>query len=304
MTEPKQQKARPWGETEKAAWRERQRVKRNYADDVLQHLETLPAGLELTQYGALSCDPARYPLYLVTSARWSDTAPTVLVTGGVHGYETSGVHGALAFLETAAPAYAGRVNLACAPCVSPWAYETINRWNPLTIDPNRSFHEDSPAEESAALMAAVAALDTAFLVHMDLHETTDTDNTVFRPERAARDGIEQALWDIPDGFYAVGDTHNLQPDFQAAIIDAVRAETHIAQADAEGRLIGVPVAGEGVIGYDVNRLNLCIGFTGATFCSTTEVYPDSPRTDPAECIRAQVAAVRGALDFALRAAPA
>jgi len=38
-----------------------------------------------------------------------------------------------------------------------------------------------------------------------------------------------------------------------------------------------------------------------TPCSTTttEVYPDSPRTTPEKCIRAQVIAARAALDFAL-----
>lgn len=289
----------PWGAAEKAAWRERQTVQRSYGDHVLQHLQTLPAGLEVTQYGALSYDPARYPLFLVTHRDWAENKPTVLITGGVHGYETSGVLGALAFLETASDSYAKHFNLACAPCVSPWGFETINRWNPLTIDPNRAFHPDSPAEECAALMAALAALDTPLEVHIDLHETTDTDNTVFRPDRAARDGVEEALWDIPDGFYTVGDSANPQPEFQAAIIAAVRRETHIAEADAEGRLIGVPLAQEGVINYDVKGLNLCTGFTNAKYCTTTEVYPDSPRTNPAECVSAQVAAVRGGLDFAL-----
>lgn len=291
-------KRTPWGPEEKAAWRARQSVQRSYADDVIQHLQTLPAGLEVTEYGTLSYDPARYPLYLVTTADWSPGRPTVLVTGGVHGYETSGVHGALAFLETAALGWAGCFNIACAPCVSPWGYETINRWNPLTVDPNRAFHADSPAEECRTLMAAVASLDAPLLVHMDLHETTDTDNTVFRPDRSARDGVEAELWEIPDGFYTVGDSANPAPDFQAAVIAAVKTETHIAAPDAAGRLIGVPMAQEGVINYDVKGLNLCTGFTDARFCTTTEVYPDSPRTDPAECIRAQVAAVRGGLDYA------
>jgi hypothetical protein len=290
---------RPWGDAEKTAWRERQRIRRSYRDDVLQRLETLPAGLDVTGYGALSYDVTRYPLYLVTTTDWSADRPTVLVTGGVHGYETSGVHGALAFLEKAAPIYARHVNIVCAPCVSPWGYETINRWNPLTIDPNRAFHPDSPAEECATLMAALAELDTHFLMHMDLHETTDTDNTVFRPDRAARDGIEEALWEIPDGFYTVGDTDNPCPDFQAAVIAEVRKETHIAEADEEGRLIGVPIEQDGVINYAVNQLFLCTGFTGADYCTTTEVYPDSPRTSPEECVRAQLAAVRGGLDYCL-----
>jgi hypothetical protein len=40
--------------------------------------------------------------------------------------------------------------------------------------------------------------------------------------------------------------------------------------------------------------------TDARFVTTTEVYPDSPATSPAECIEAQVAAVEAAIDFLLR----
>jgi peptide deformylase len=66
-----------------------------------------------------------------------DQLPTVLITGGVHGYETSGVHGALHFADAHAERYAGRANLLVVPCVSPWAYERIQRWNFDAIDPNR-----------------------------------------------------------------------------------------------------------------------------------------------------------------------
>ena len=51
--------------------------------------------------------------------------------------------------------YRERVNLLVAPCVSPWAYEVIQRWNWKAIDPNRSFVANSPCAESAALMELV-----------------------------------------------------------------------------------------------------------------------------------------------------
>ena len=291
----------PWGEVDKAAWRARQQLRRSYRELVLDRMQALAANFNVQQTGNLSYDPSRYPLFLIRSHDWSAARPTVLLTGGVHGYETSGVLGALQFMERDAQDYLGRVNLACVPCVSPWGFETINRWNPLTLDPNRCFYADSPAEECAALMQTVASLATPLLVHMDLHETTDTDNTVFRPDRAARDGIDEDLWHIPDGFYTVGDSRNPQAGFQRAIIDSVRQETHIAPPDEQGCLIGKPLEQEGVINYDAQGLHLCTGFTGARYASTTEVYPDSPRTNPAACIRAQVAAVRGGVDYALAA---
>jgi hypothetical protein len=54
-----------------------------------------------------------------------------------------------------------------------------------------------------------------------------------------------------------------------------------------------------VILYAFKELGLCAGLTNARYTTTTEVYPDSPRATPEQCIEAQVAAVRGALDFSL-----
>ena len=66
---------------------------------------------------------------------------------------------------------------------------------------------------------------------------------------------------------------------------------------AQGCIIGVPISRPGVILYDAAPLGLCMGMTQASFAMTTEFYPDSPRTTPAVCIEAQMAAVSGALAF-------
>jgi hypothetical protein len=47
------------------------------------------------------------------------------------------------------------------------------------------------------------------------------------------------------------------------------------------------------------KLGLCCSITGARFTTTTEVYPDSKRTNADECLRAQVAAICAALDYVL-----
>lgn len=293
----------PWGPRERAAWRAAQPIRRSYAAEVVARIDPLRDRFAVDPYGSLPYDSGPYPLFGLRSLSWDPALPTALITGGVHGYETSGVQGALRFAAVAAPDYAGRINLAIAPCVSPWGYETINRWNPDAIDPNRSFTEDSPAEECRALRRWVRQLPVP-LVHIDLHETTDTDNSEFRPAKAARDAVEQSVWNIPDGFYLVGRTDRPEPDFQAAIRASVAQVTHIAPADEQGRLIGVPLEQPGVITYDGVALGLCMGLTDARFTTTTEVYPDSPLVDDETCIEAQVAAVRGALDFALAADPA
>lgn len=289
----------PWGDAEKQTWFESQSIQRSYREEVLSKLQTLDRSFDVRPYGSLSLDPERYPLMGVRISASRPDAPWALITGGVHGYETSGVQGALEFLQTHASAYHDRVHLLVLPCVSPWAYEVINRWNPNAIDPNRSFLADKPCEESAAVMDAVEELGVDFLMHVDLHETTDSDESEFRPAVAARDGHALISGSIPDGFYTVGDTENPQPEFQAALIAAVERVTHIAPADAGGQIIGSEVTQHGVINYPFAELGLCAGVTGARFTTTTEVYPDSPNATPEICIAAQVATVCAGLDFVL-----
>lgn len=291
---------RPWGPAETAAWLSAQTVRRSYEADVLRSVHAMGDRFELQQYGRLDHDPRRYPLFALCTRTWRDELPVALVTGGIHGYETSGVHGALHFLDHHAARYAGRCNLVVAPCVSPWAYEVISRWNPHAIDPNRSFKKPSPAQESAQLMRLVAPYSDRVLVHMDLHETTETDESEFRPALAARDGVAHEPTEIPDGFYLVGDREDPQVQFQQAVIEAVARVTHIAAADASGNIIGTRVLAPGLIVYPLKQLGLCASMTRARYRTTTEVYPDSPRTTPRQCIEAQATAVCAALDFALQ----
>lgn len=289
----------PWGDAEKAEWLAGQSRRRSYHDDVVKAVDALRDRFDVQQYGQLEYHGESFPLYALRSRDWRPELPVALVTGGVHGYETSGVHGALQFAREDAAEYEGRVNLVIVPAVSPWGYERIHRWNADAVDPNRSFIAHSPAGESAALMELVASLGGRILVHIDLHETTDTDETEFRPALAARDGKAFEPGTIPDGFYLVGDSENPQPGFQKAIIDAVAKVTHIAPPDASGRIIGEVPAQSGVINYPVRKLGLCASVTDAPYVTTTEVYPDSPKASPQQCNDAQVAAVRAAIDYAL-----
>jgi len=289
----------PWTAAEVAQWRSTQTRQRSYQADVLSAIDALRPHFEVVQYGRLDYAPDSYPLFALKSRDWRDDLPTMLVTGGVHGYETSGVHGALLFAQRHAADYAGRANVLIAPCISPWAYERIHRWNVDAIDPNRSFREDSPARESAALIELIAPLRAGVLMHIDLHETTDSDESEFRPALAARDGKPYEPGEIPDGFYLVGDSEDPQPEFQQAVVAAVALVTHIAPADANGEIIGATVVAPGVINYPVRSLGLCAGITDARYRTTTEVYPDSPRATPEQCNAAQAAAVCAAIDFAL-----
>ena len=282
---------RPWGEAEVALWLSRQMVQRSYRKDVVSVIDTFRDRFDVSEYGRIDYAPDSYPVFAIRSRDWNDALPVVLVTGGVHG--------ALQFVDRQMARYAGRVNILVASCVSPWAYERIHRWNANALDPNRSFRADSPAQESAALMRLVEPIRDRALMHIDLHETTDTDESEFRPALAARDGIHYEPDDIPDGFYLVDDSENPQPAFQQAVIAAVAKVTHIAPADARGEIIGSPMVAPGVIEYSLKKLGLCARVTNAPYVTTTEVYPDSPRATSEQCNEAQVAAVCAAIDFVL-----
>lgn len=291
----------PWGDAEVQAWRERLVKQRSYAADVLAAIEPLRQDFDVSEYGALDYDGERFPLLAIRSRGWRDELPILVVTGGVHGYETSGVHGALQYVREHGLEVAGRANLLVVPCVSPWAYERIQRWNFDALDPNRNFRADSPVGESTALVALLAPLRGHVLMHIDLHETTDTDESEFHPALAARDGEAFTPGEIQDGFYLVDDADRPQPEFQRAVIDAVAAITHIAEPDANGQINETPLQSPGVINYPVSQRSLCAAITEARFATTTEVYPDSPRTNPQECNQAQVVAVRAAVAYALAA---
>lgn len=291
----------PWGPAERAAWLGRQRKQRDFHDDVARPLAALEGRFDFVQYGQLEYAVGRWPLLGLRTRDWRPDRPAALITGGVHGYETSGVHGALRFAQTVAADLEATWNLVIAPCVSPWGYEVVHRWNPDAVDPNRSFRPDSLSQEAGQLMAWVASMALNPTVHIDLHETTDTDHTEFRPALAARDGKPLKSGPIPDGFYTVGPAKRPELGFQDAVIASVARVTHIADPDEEGCIIGVPVSRPGVILYDARPLGLCMGMTDAPFATTTEVYPDSPRTTPEACIEAQVAAVVGALTYAAAA---
>jgi len=286
-----------WGEQEKLQWLNEQEIQRSYNDEVIAKLDKLTNDFDIEIYGELEYAVGKYNLYAIKTKNWDNTKPTALVTGGVHGYETSGVQGAIRFAETKALEYSKHFNIVILPCLSPWGYETINRWNPDTINPNRSFFLESYCNEATLAMQFVYSLDAKISMHIDLHETTDTDDSQFRPQLAARDGVSIHEWVIPDGFYLVANQNKIEPEFQKYIIDAVAKVTHIAPNDPDAKIIGDDTITGGYMACDSDKERLCMSATDAKYVTTTEVYPDSPKTNPEECIVAQVMAITSALDY-------
>lgn len=302
-----QQPLTPWSPEKKLKWFTSQTVQRSYDTDVLQRLAALRKNplFKVDFYGALTLAPEKFPLFAVRVGE-RPGRPTVLITGGVHGYETSGVKGALLFLEQHVAQYTDHFNFVVAPCISPWSYETVNRLDPVMENPNREFRPEGRAEESRLFMAYLETLDTVFDAHIDLHETTNSDR-VFLPEEYSKNGLalEAKDIDIPDGFYLIGVKGFPREALEKAMMDSVRKVTHIAQADAKGMILDVEISHEGFVHHSIP--GLCAEYTGAKSrlgAFTTEMYPDSPRFEgwsvekvEAHCSEAQVACVRGALDF-------
>jgi len=148
-------------------------------------------------------------------------------------------------------------------------------------------------------MKLIASLGVPqWTMHLDLHETTDSDLYEFRPAKASRDGVALPDESIPDGFYLIGtpcDPQSPQRKWLAAIVDSVEGVTHIAPPDANGQVVGEPVVQHGTILTPPAGRSRCL--TNATFRATTEVYPDSKAVTPEQCNRAQVAAATAGLDF-------
>ena len=128
-----------WGVKERNAWRLQTEVHRSFQKEVVSKLKPLKAQFDLVEYGKLTYGKVTFPQLAVKSRNWDTNKPSVIVTGGVHGYETSGVQGAILFLKTAALEYSQTFNVLVVPCVSPWGYERIQRWNANAKDPNRAF---------------------------------------------------------------------------------------------------------------------------------------------------------------------
>ena len=72
--------------------------------------------------------------------------------------------------------------------------------------------------------------------------------------------------------------------------------THICPGDETRAIIEEPLTQDGCIQVPTAQLGLCASVTGATYATTTEVYPDSPKVTGEQCNLAQRAAITGALD--------
>jgi hypothetical protein len=314
-----------WQEADKLNWLAKQKFERSYADQVLSRIEKLKAAggdIKIKSYGNLTLQDRedlslsdvtltpeeyknRYPLYYAEVGDITNGKPNIIVTGGTHGYEESGVYGALEFLEKDVATYTDQFNFLVFPCLSPLAFEMNQRWTHNAWDVNRSFDRSKPYVPEAQLVMDV--LDEAhkragkdFAAAVDLHETPDRDRTMMPPQYK-RYGIDMTADDImiPQGYYLIATESNRSPQMAVKILEHVRKVTPIAP---ESEIDGVKNEDGVVISGDKpthKGLNSAYMRTIADNSFTTEIYPEihpEPQGST-EAIAAQRATIHGVLDY-------
>lgn len=303
-----QRASKGWSATRINDWYEiqsRNQV-RDYRKDVVSRLNRLPANEFIkTQYGALSIDKDRFPLFSIACGDSNGDKPTILITGGVHGYEPSGVEASMRFLENVRSGGLTKTfNFLVFPCISPWAYEHDHRWNNEAEDPNRCFSKDggvSYAEECDHFMNAIENANLRFSACVDMHETPDRDVElrVMRAERFGQD-LSPDYKVIPQGYYLMlsksGDSHtdDNRMQFGRSIINQVRKVSPIAP---ERTVLGKDNHGGISISSPVKgTMREFLGHY-SDYVGVTEVYPDHKAMSREKSVAAQLRSIDGAVRY-------
>ncbi|MEF1230286.1 peptidase, partial [Vibrio fortis] len=66
-----------WTDVERTAWRESHTIKREYQQEVVPKIKALAERFDIEQYGALSYDEDRFPLFAIKTKAWDENKPTV-----------------------------------------------------------------------------------------------------------------------------------------------------------------------------------------------------------------------------------
>lgn len=107
-----------------------------------------------------------YPFFTVERVT-ARGAPTVLLSGGMHGEEPAGVEGVLQWLEGDRGRRA-RVNWLVLPCINPFGWERHRRTNAQRHDINRQFRGATDCPEARLVKRLLAG--RRFLFSMEFHE--------------------------------------------------------------------------------------------------------------------------------------
>lgn len=135
-------------------------------NEVVQRLQKLPRGRwRVARVGEI----LGYPFFCVRRDIARD-APTVLLTGGMHGEEPAGVEAVLRWLESG-QWMKWRVNWFALPCINPYGWERHQRTNAQRCDINRQFRNSSDCPEAELVKQLVRG--KKFLFSIEFHEDVE-----------------------------------------------------------------------------------------------------------------------------------
>ncbi len=168
--------------------------RRDYEANVVSRLQKLDSNhISLTTYRTSQSGDEKFDHLFVTIGDLGNGNPNILLIGGVHGNEPSGVEACVRiaeqFNESADPP---DINIVIFPCLFPWSYVHNQRWvYEDALDPNRhmivggsDFGRVSTAE---SFMFEIADMPP-FAIALDFHETNDSDIKLWRKMRTKRYG--------------------------------------------------------------------------------------------------------------------
>ncbi|MCG3150683.1 MAG: hypothetical protein PCFJNLEI_04174 [Verrucomicrobiae bacterium] len=108
-----------------------------------------------------------YPWFVVEPTV-AKRAPTVLLSGGMHGEEPAGVEGVLRWLECGRP---GNINWLVFPCINPYGWARNQRRNRQRRDINRQFQRRTNTPEAELIKRLVKG--RRFEFSFEFHEDVD-----------------------------------------------------------------------------------------------------------------------------------
>ncbi|MBW2971628.1 succinylglutamate desuccinylase/aspartoacylase family protein [Candidatus Woesearchaeota archaeon] len=152
---------------------------RSYRRDVISKLERLPH--LCNTIGRLTNESGAYPLFRVVAAQGGrhNGRKDVLISGGVHGDEPSGVYAVMDFLEHHVWEYLDRFRFFAYPCINPWGFERHLRDNAQGVNINRTFGDTLTSEEGEAVKSSIKQANRRYAITDDMHESGTEEGNVY-----------------------------------------------------------------------------------------------------------------------------
>jgi hypothetical protein len=169
-------------------------------------------GCSVDQIARVDYGGASWPILCIRSARWDVASPTVLISAGLHGDETAGVHAALAFVAGDRREFDAALQFVVFPCLNPSGFDAGTLRTQSGANLNRLFGIGSAQPEVRAIEDWLRMQARRYRMTFDLHEV--------RPDYVGEGFTEQ---DNPRGAYLYETVSDGSDRIGRSMIDALPA---------------------------------------------------------------------------------